>query len=667
MLVCSVVQLMAQSKAQQKQAQRYEINAKRMGVDVSSEDALPRSREFLRIDSSYYVGWMYEGSYKFNHAADYLGFKNAAVPLERALSLLERDYAQQLSTHSADIQVYFPVYNYQLDYTRTAYFLMNCYANTEDPEKVVALMRRSLRWRFQRDLYMDAYNYLAWTVHRYRFYTHSKYSFLRNSIDENEALSMRYLDSCLQRIEYNKRYNSTIFQPGYERQDKIGVYHYKCILYSYAFNIDSAERYFGLMRAGGALPHNNYANFKSVCGNFREAEKEYRVASGIDNGDKRLQEWAYFSSIIDIYKSKPKDAINLANGMIAANGSTPGFGWYNIALARALHYDGQIAESEQYANKAAAFKELHIGTTLGQSHYDFSIQLLKLMQKEERYRMQQFEHNNWWYQPKILGNMAQLQAERLLQQYLIINQFAQNPERDRVIYKLFSTESTVGWDEIWYLVKDFSTGYFIRRFEQELKENKRKPVNKYFKLFLARLHMKQGDYKKAKTLLNEVLQDPDTDKEYEQLLIARCFESLAVCADHDKETTTRDEWIDRMYRVYPQLIPFSTLRMSMGLQVAGAADSKLLERLKQCNINFTSGKANTTAHIAFVQRNNKKLLEYSVTDAKGNTVVPKQILIYKTPEEGGVQLAYRLFNIGGKLPEQETQQPARRAPAAARR
>lgn len=642
----------AQSKALQKQAQRYEINAKRMGVDLASEDALPRSREFLRIDSTYYVGWLFEGSYKVNHAADFLGFKNAAVPLERTLNLIERDYARELSVHTSDIALYYPVYNYQLDYTRAAYSLMTCYANTEQPEKVVALMRRVLRWKLQRDLYLDAYNYLGWTVHRYRFYTGSTYSFLKNSIDANEQLAMRYLDSNLRRIQFNKKYNTGIFQPGYDLQDRMGVYHYKCILYSYAFNQDSADYYFGLMRDNGALPHNNYANYRSVCGDFREAEKEYKIASGTDNGDKRLQEWAYYTSIIDIYKSRPKEGARLAQDMISGYGSTPGFGWYNIALSRAMLYDGQVKESETFADKAAGFKELHIGTTLGQSHYDFSIQLLKLVQKEQRFAMQRFEHQNWWYNPSVIGNMAQLGAERFLQQYLIINQFAQNPERDRVIYKLFSTESTVSWDEVWYLMKDFSTSFFVRRFEKELKENKRKPVSKYFKLFVARLKIIRGEYKEAKLLLSEILLDPNTDAEYEQLFAARCFQALAECADKQDDPAARDKWTYKMYQSFPQLLPFTQLKLKMQLRVSGN-DAAALKRLRECNISFvtTAGADIPCAEISFIQKGTKKLVVYTVKDASGKVIVPSQQLVYKDPESTGVTLAYRLFNIGGELPE----------------
>jgi hypothetical protein len=613
-----------------------------MGVDAGSEDALPRSREFLRIDSSYYVGWFFEGFYKLNHAADYLGYKNAIAPLERALYLLERDYPKELSTRTNDVQLYFPVYNFQVDYTRIGGALRECYANTEQPEKVVALMRRALRWKFQRELYLDAYNYLAWT---------KQYSFLKGSIEENETLAMRYLDTSLRNIQKNRKYNEGLFQPGYEVADKMGVYHYKCILYSYDFNIDSAEKYYGLMRSNNGLPHNNYANFKSVCGNFREAEKEYQIASGIESGDKRLQEWAYYTSILHIGKGKTKDAVQLSDEMIKGFGSSPGFGWYNIALSRALTYDGQIAAAQKAVEKAAEFKEVHIGTTLGQSHYDFSIQLLKLIQKEQQIAMQKFEHRDWWYTPKVLGNMAQMTTERFMQQYLIINQFAQNPERDRVVYKLFSTESTVSWDEVWYLIKDFSSAFFVKRFERELKENKRKPINKYFKLFLARLKTKQGNYQDAKTLLNDIIQDPTMDEEYERLFIARCFQALAECADKEKDIVAKDKWTYQMFKTYPQLVPFAGLKVNLNLKVSGS-DQAVMKAFRNCNFTFDKAKADApTAQITFLKKGTKQLIRYSLVDKKGRAIVPEQSFVYRNAEKAGIELAYRICGVGGNEPK----------------
>lgn len=651
-LVGSAAIATAQSKALQKAAQRYEIDAKRMGVEPTSEDGLPRSREFLRIDSSYYVGWMFEGVYKMDRAADYIGYKNAIPPLEKALFLLERDYGKQLSTRTADIQVYYPVYNYQVDYGRIGYALRECYANTEQPEQVVALMRRTLKWKFQREYLVDPYNFLAWITHRYRFYTSSKYSFLKSSLEENEALAMRYLDSSLRMHTRNRKYNDGLFRPGYEIADEMGVYHYKSMLYSYALKVDSAEKYYGLMRKNNALPHNNYANFKSVCGNFREAAKEYSIASGTETGDKRLQEWAYYTSMLHIGQGKPKDAVALSRGMIKGYGSTPGFGWYNIALARALAYDGAAAASGIALEKAAGFKELHIGTSLGQSHYDFSIQLLRLMQKEQEIAMQRFEHKNWWYNPSALGSLGKLSTERLMLQYLIINQFAENPERDRVIYKLFSTESTVSWDEVWYLIKDFSTPFFVRRFEKELKENTRKPIDKYFKLFLAKLKWKQGKTKEAKTLLHQILQDPNTDKEYEQLLLARTYEALALCATKDNEPKAAARWTYELMRVYPQLIPFTELKAPIRLRVSGS-DKDLMAALRNCNFDFEPKGEAFTADIYLSSTQGKHQVRYRLTDASGKITIADQRFFYTDPVKAGKQLAYRLCNIDG-APDNES-------------
>lgn len=644
---CTLNKANAQSKAKLKAVQRYEIEAKRMGVDAASNDALPRSREFLRIDSSYYLGWFFEGIYKLNHAADYLGYSNAIIPLEKALFLLERDYPKELSTRSNNIQEYFPVYNFQVDYSRIGAALRECYANTDQPEKVVHLMRRVLRWKFQRELYLDAYNYLAWTTHRYRFNTSKQFSFLKNSIEENEALAMKYLDTALRNIQKNKKYNDGLFVPGYETGDRMGVYHYKCILYSYAFNIDSAEKYYGIMRSNNVLPHNNYANFKSVCGNFREAEKEYKIASGIESGDKRLQEWAYYTSILDICKGQAKQGAALSESMIKGFGSSPGFGWYNIALARSLCYDGQLNAAQKAIEKAANFKEVHIGTTLGQSHYDFSIQLLKLIQKEQQIAMQKFEHRDWWYNPKVLGNMTQMTTDRFMQQYLIINQFAQNPERDRVIYKLFSTESTVSWDEVWYLIKDFSSAFFVKRFEKELKENKRKPVNKYFKLFLARLKTKQGHYKEAKILLNDIIQDPTIDTDYEQLFLARCFQAFAVCAAEEKDTEGMNKWTYQLFKTYPQLIPFSQLKAPLRLSITGNNES-VIKALKKCNFNFDATPSDAPlAKISFLVKGGKQIIKYSLLDKEGKVIVPEQNFSYKVADKAGIELAYRLCGVGG--------------------
>lgn len=636
-----------------KMEQRYfDIDAKRMIENINSEDALPRSREFKRIDSTYYVGWMFEGVYKYNHAEDYLGYKNAIQPLERALYLIEHDYAKALSTRTSDIMTLYPIRMIGPDYTLIAYYLMQCYSNTDQPDKVYTLLRRTLKWKLQLHYYMDTYNFLAWTVHRNRFYTHDKYAFLKNSIDENEKLANRYLDTSMMQILNNEAINAPLekFLPGYEHKEKMSVYHYKNIIYSYSFNIDSANYYFDLMRKGGGLPHNNYANFKSICGDFRTAEAEYKIASEQDPGDRRLQEWAYYSTILDIYKARPKTGAELARNMIKAAGSTPGYGWYNIALARCMLYDGQVSEAQRYADKAAEFKELHIGTTLGQSQYDFSIQLIKLINKEQSWQMDQFEHSNWWYNPSVLMSMARKLGEKYLQQFLIINQFAQNPERERVIYKLFSTESTVSWDEIWYLVHDFSTQYFINRFQKEAETDNRAYIRKYFELFATRLRMQQGKYAESKPILDKLLRDPNTDADYEKLFIARVCQAEAECAkelDHEEE---QNDWLYKLYVLYPQLVPYTGMPMNMRLHISGDIDPIVEKRLRNCNIHWVTNSSIPApdAYVIFTKNGDKKDITYYVLDRNGNYIVQKQSFAWQKAEDAGVAIAYKLFNIGGK-------------------
>lgn len=631
-------------------ALRYEVDAKRTGTNMNSDDALPRSREFKRIDSSYYVGWMYEGAYKYNHAADYLGYKNAAVPLEHALYQMERDYRPELRTRTKNVLEYIQLYPKHIDYAIIVNYLNQCYLNTEQHEKVYALMRRYIRWNFQREFF-DAYNYMMWVTHRNRFFTKEKYSFLRSSIDENEALANRYLDTALRRLARNAVFNIGVYNPGYDKQDYLGVYHYKSLIHAYAMKVDSAEKYFKLLRNSPIFPHNNYATFKVITGDFRTGEAEYKLAQFQDPGDKRLQEWAYYTSILQIYKGYPKLGELLMKEMIKAAGSTPGFGWYNIALARCLHYDGQISESKRHADRAAEFKELHIGTTLGQSHYDFSIQLNKLMNMESEYEMQRFEHKDWWYTPAVLGNMGSLMGKRYLQEFLIINSFAQNPERDQVIYRLFSTESTVSWDEVYQLVKNFSTRFFIRRFTSAAAEDPRPAVRKYFKLMIARLHVKEGEYKDAEPMLKQLLADNTIDQTYEKLFLARTYQALAECANGLDKPTERDNWLYRLYQLYPQLIPFSGMKMPMQLQITGAADEAVVKRLRACNIRWDEAGAIARAQLTFRTQGKMKMVDYAVIDGMGNYIVPRQTYSYTDANVAGISLAYRLFGVGGAAPK----------------
>src|ERR1700712_3460432 len=112
---------------------RYEIDTKRIGVNFYDKDALPRSREFIRLDSTYYVGWYYEGMYKYDRAADYLGYKNWIAPLKKSLLLFERNYNNTLKNMLV-AGSYSPA---QADIIRICNALYDSYSNVEEPDSAM--------------------------------------------------------------------------------------------------------------------------------------------------------------------------------------------------------------------------------------------------------------------------------------------------------------------------------------------------------------------------------------------------------------------------------------------------------------------------------------------------------------------------------------------------
>lgn len=645
--LCCLCTLSLNAQLVHKSVAREKIDAKRSVNDINSDDAIYRSREFIRLDSTYYVGWMYEGVYKYNHAADFLGYKNAIVPLQKALNCLGRDYAKQLRTRSSNLMVYYPIYQFQVDYSMIAGLLMECYSNIDQPEKAFQVVLQTKKWQFQRNYYFAPYAYLAWIVHRNRFYTSAKYSFLKNSIAANEALANRYLDSGLVNIKKNAVLNATIFQPGYLDLEKQTIYHYKAILYSYGLQIDSAMHYYRMMMDGPLFSYNNYATFLAICGDFHDAMYNYNIARTRDMGDKRLQEWAYYSAILNIYQNKPEKAVKEMKDMITAVGSTPGFGWYNIALARSESYNGNLRESERHATIASQFKEVNIGTTLGESQYNFSVNMVNLMNDIRRIQQAKFEHGNWWYNAFIWPTLSRLESKKYMQQYLLVNQLALNPERDKVIYPLFSSENVVGWDEIWFLIRDFSTSFFYKKFENEFKTDKRRLIKKYYLLFMAKLQMEQGKYTEAATKLQQALAYPDIDPLYDRLFLARTYEALSLCAKKNDQPAKAREYAFRFYEQYPQIVPFSDVEMNFRLVTGGQKDNDFIDEIEDFRINWRSKKEAQTPTVKFIfsRNGNKKSVTYSVIAPDGSSLIEPKTYYYSNAEQAAKQVAYLLFKI----------------------
>lgn len=643
----------AQSSAKTKA--RYEIDAKRTVLNINSEEAGPRSREFLRIDSTYYVGWLVEGAFKFNRAADAIGYSAAARSLETCLRHLERDYAKQLRSRSTDLFTYLNSYPFQTDYAQAITLLNQCYNNLELPQQSYNTIRRYLQWDFQRDFF-DPYNMLMWLVHRNRIYTAAKYPFLQNSIDANEALAARFLDTSIRRIQRAQTFNASFFNPESYQSDYLGVYHYKAILYSYLFEMDSAQHYYELLQEGGQPTHNNYANFRAIAADFETATREYELASLSDGGDNRLQEWVYFLSILHIYGARPKEGVRQLDEMIQSHASQPGYGWYQIAKARCLAYDGQIAQAEKTLQKAVEFRELHIGTSLGQPQYDFAIGLQKLFLAQRRLQMVRFENRGWRYHPGSLWNLFKRRGLLTLQRFLIINQLARNPERDRVLYRIFSTENVVSWDEIQMLVAGFSTNYFLKKFKPQITADNRPGVRKYFQYLTATLLMQKGDAEEASRLLQNIQPEASaSEPAAEALLWARKQLALARLADDAGDAQKRGEALVAVAELYPQLLPFSELRVPVRLQLSGAVDAKVVKRIQKCNLELEppSGAALLVSLRFETVDSTAMRVHYSVLSTTGRRVVAPQSCVYdrKKPEAAGVELAYRILGVGGKLPE----------------
>ncbi|MBK8145903.1 MAG: hypothetical protein IPK62_13415 [Bacteroidetes bacterium] len=269
------------------------------------------------------------------------------------------------------------------------------------------------------------------------------------------------------------------------------------------------------------------------------------------------------------------------------------------------------------------------------------------MLKVKEIEQLKFLNKDWWYSPTLLSNVAKLTVEKYSLQFLIINQFSTNPERDQVIYKLFSTESTVSFDEVWHLIEGFSTNYFINKFENAVQSDKRILVKKYFKLFLAKLLLKKEEYTKASSILKELLNDPKVDKAYEKLFYARVLEAMIQCSEKLKEDNT--ELVAGYTLEYPQLLPFSGIQVAMRLHSneKTAIEKQIIASLKKCHIQFTDDlSANAMdVNIMFGKKGNSPLIQYS-SKWNNEVIAPETEISYTDTKSIAERLPFYLFNIG---------------------
>jgi hypothetical protein len=611
----------------QNNAARYEIDAKRIGVNFYDKDALPRSREFIRLDSTYYVGWYYEGMYKFERAADYLGYKNCIGPLKKSLLLFEKNYDTNLKNILTP-GTYSPA---QVDIIRLCNALYDSYSNVEQPDSAMWLLQRIQSWKTGND-FMEYHIKAAWTIHRNRFYIH-KYSFLKNSVEENEQLALSHLYTALADGDGN-----AIF--------------YLAIIHNYLLNIDSAGLYYDILKQTGGFSYNNYAHYQNTLGNFAEAAVDFgneRYAF-----DKRLIESYYFLPTLFINSGKSKEAIDETNRIINIMGSTPGFGWYNIALARSYLYNGQLDSCEKAITKAAQFKELHIGTTLGQSQYNFAVNVIKLMLAKNKIERIKFLNRGWWYSISDLSAISALTGEQFLLKFALVKELAGNPERQQVIYNLFTSENVIGFDEVLTLMKNISPQYFATVYKQKAGNERRQNIVRYMQLFYGEFSYEEGNHAGSKQIFENILNTALLDTVHEKLFIARLYESLARGYSYDDEKDRSESMAYNFFKEYPQLIPFSGFPITIHLTTSPlntTMEKSIIKELKGCNIKWSDEPGNTIprAFINFSSLKNKYEADYWVTDATGKLIVPQQKMYFKKPRGVGKELALRLFGIGGPV------------------
>ena len=649
--------LNAPSYGQVNSPARHEIDVKYAEMnlynDYSSPEIILRAREFIRLDPAYYIGYMLEGFSRYDRSGDIQGYKLAIAPIKKAMDLLEKDYGSELKSVYSSRENFERNRDLLFNYVYITSRLMDCYSNIEHPDSVILLLDRYKAWSFEHDV-LGADNYIAWTYHRNRFYTSQKFSFLKNSIAENEQIALNYLKQNLKNINEKAQQNETVIPYWMVLSAKMSVYHYLAIIYSYLHKPDSAKMYYEYMEPYNIFPYNNYAIFCFVNGNFETAKDYFSYSAMMERYDKyRLNESVYYLSIMNVMAADPQTSVSSMTSLINKNGVRPGWGWYNLALGRAMLYNGQIDSSMICINKASKFKEIHLGTTWGESHYLFSCTILKLMNIERQAAAIRFENKNYRFSPSKLKRLIELKIEEYSTKMALFNQLSSNPEREEIFYRLFASEATVSFDEVYHMIKDYGRNFFIKKFEYLGQNDERENIRKYFKLLQGKLYLEKKSCRKALSILKDLLDNHKSEKDYEILFKARLYEALALASKESGSQADYEKYRNSFYVSFPQLVPYSNIRMKFVLDVRDnnikSADP-ILDEMKSFNIDFVTNSKEDLPKIVLQFFNNgvKDAVTYSVESAWRRIIIEPKTIIYDSPEGIGKKLAYSVFNAGAK-------------------
>lgn len=551
--------------------ERNSIDIDRRSISFSSQAAFEKSREYIRRDSTYYIGWMYRGAYLFNRANDEKGFTQAIEPLRKALELIERDYDKQLRTRTNDFIGYLAVNVVQSDYSYIANWLSGAYQNIENAQAAYEVLMHVKDRDLQYEAAVESWNTLAWIYHRNRMYTSEKFPFLMNSVAENDSMAYSCLDSAIAKTRRDNELNQGLFDPTFMAARYYYTYHYKVILFTYDFKLDSADYYYDILLRSGYYSSNNYANYMYMKGEFAIAEQFYLEAEDRDGStDKHTREYFYMRGLLEVNRATPGRADSLLSKIIAKDGITPGYGWHNIALARSLLYEGLTTIAQRKLNIAARFEELHIGTTWGKEQYNLSVTMLNYLNQLHFEHEYYFENNEWYFWLNPLNWYKALEFKMRVHhfQLVLVSLVAANPERAEVLYPLFSSENLLSWDESLQMLDGFSNKYFIDLYEKMLQDDPRDGIRNYIRFVLAKLYISEGDEETARGYLDVVYNQLAMNRmEFDNLLYARTCEALAKITGGQES----QDWLVEAYNTFPRAIPYSGEQLKFNVRIDGEA------------------------------------------------------------------------------------------------
>lgn len=636
------------------QAQRIEIDRLERDFQGSfrSREAYELSQKFIRIDSTYYTGYYFEGLYRYLRASDLLGYKLAIKPLRKGLTLMEKDYRRELR-RIKDLQAYVPVYELQRKYAIFCDLLIRCYSNTGELDKSIKVIRKLIDRQFIYNWDVNPYAQLSWLYHKNRVHTSEKYPFLGASIEENVHLASKYADSILINNRKNYQFISQYITSGFDPIES-SYWHYKDIIYSYLLKVDSAEISAQNLKRLGRLSYNNYGNLQFIQGEFEEAEKLYDRERGIDGyQQKETKEFDYMESVINIFKNELGKAKGIVQNSLDILGPSPGYGWNNIAMARANYYAGDLAETKAYRDKASNFKELHINSTWGKVQYDRNTMLFEYLYHQRRMSEIKFLNRNYWWDFSDLVDLTEHYFKQENAHLLLTSELSSNPERFLVLYNIFSSENTIFFDEIWELIKDFNPNYFIRLFEQKRAQEPRERIGKYLDYYIAKFYLEDDEVEKAIIKLTDILADPDLDAAYEKLLIARVHEALSQAYAVQENETQADQHLRAFYTQFPQLVPFSELKMKLKLELPPESDEQQIRSitsgLEDFNVEWTTEGDWPVVKVGFESSDEGLTVQYEISEDSGDTTYFSGAFKANKYEDPAVELMYRIFGVNRVL------------------